>query len=214
MKEMVRNANLIHWVLGLSLFFYMSIANSAINFITISLPKGITVELPKNWTALTNNERITLDSWVEAKAEAKGLVDVTHDLAFAANYFDDHGITAGIFNIRYYPDLDVTQSDARTANASDVKELDTAIRQNIAPGIEMAGGRLLDWVGTTKQLINGATVFVSEYRRLSQQGGSFRVRLVRFLNAHKSFTITISYREDQEFFLQPICDRVIRSIRI
>lgn len=206
-----RNSASIYWLLGAALFFCIGITNAAGNFIPVRLPKGVTVELPKNWTALTNNQHITLDSWVEAKTESRGMAD---DLAFAANYYDDQGKTAGMFNIRYYPDLEVTQSEARAANAPDVKELDAVLRQNVVPGIEMAGGRLLAWVGTTKQSINGATVFVSEYRRSSQQGGSFRARLVRFFNAQKSFTITISYREDQDYFLRPICDRIISSIRI
>jgi hypothetical protein len=209
-----RNSTSLYWLLGTVLFLCIGIANAAGNFVPVRLPKGVTVELPKNWTALTNNQRITLDSWVQAKAEARGMADATHDLAFAANYYDDQGKTAGMFNIRFYPDLDVTQSEARAASAPDVKELDATLRQNVVPGIEMAGGRLLAWAGTTKQSINGATVFVTEYRRSSQQGGSFRARLVRFFNAQKSFTITISYREDQDFFLRPICDRIISSIRI
>ena len=209
-----RNSASLCWLLGVALFLCMGITNAAGNFIPVRLPKSVTVELPKNWTALTNNQRITLDSWVEAKIEARGMADATHDLAFAANYYDDQGKTAGMFNIRYYPNLDVTQSEARAANASDVKELDAVLRQDVVPGVEMAGGRLLAWVGTTKQSINGATAFVSEYRRSSPQGGSFRARLVRFFNAQKSFTITISYREDQDYFLRPICDRIISSIRI
>lgn len=209
-----RKSASLFWLFGAALFICIGIANAAGNFVPVRLPKGVIVELPKNWTVLTNNQRITLDSWVRTKVETSGMADASSDLAFAANYYDDQGKTAGIFNIRYYPDLDVTQSEARAANAADVKELDAALQQNVVPGIEMAGGRLLAWIGTTKSSINGATVFVTEYRRSSQQGGSVRARLVRFFNAQKSFTITISYREDQDYFLRPICDRIINSIRI
>jgi len=201
------------WLLfGLALIFFVGIANAAGNFVSVRLPKNVTVEIPKNWTVLTNNHRIALDSLAQEKVEVKGMAYATHDLAFAANYYDEQGKTAGMFNIIYYPDRDVSQADARAANAADVKELDAGLRQNVVPGIEMTGGRLLVWIGTTKQSINGATVFVTEYRRSSQQGGSFRERLIRIFNAQRSFTITVSYREDLDFFLRPICDRIISSI--
>ncbi len=184
------------------------------NYISVRLPKGVTVELPKNWVVLSNNQRITLDSWVQAKAEVRGISNNSSELAFAANYYDERNITAGIFNIRYYPNLDINQSDAKAAGATDIKELDTTIRQNIIPGIEAAGGRVLAWLGTTKLSINGSTTFITEYRRSSPHGDIFRARLVRFFNGNKSFTITISYREDQEFFLRPICDKIISSIKL
>jgi hypothetical protein len=202
------------WLFGAALLLFIGTANATGNFIPVRLPKGVAVELPKNWIALSNNQRITLDSLVQAKTEAKGIADATHDLAFAANYYDDHGKTAGMFNIRYYPGLDVTQADARAATAADVKELDAGLQRNVVPGIEMAGNRLLAWLGTTKLSINGSTVFVTEYRRSSRQGGSFRARLVRFFNAQRSFTVTVSYHEDLDYFLRPICDRIISSIRI
>ena len=151
---------------------------------------------------------------MQAKTEGRGISNNSSELAFAANYYDERNITAGIFNIRYYPNLDISQSDAKAAGAKDIKELDTTIRQNLIPGIEAAGGRVLAWLGTTKLSINGSTAFITEYRRSSPRGEIFRTRLVRFFNENKSFTITISYREDQEFFLRAICDKIISSIKI
>ncbi len=33
-------------------------------FVTISLPEYVTVDLPRNWVLISNNKRITLDTWV------------------------------------------------------------------------------------------------------------------------------------------------------
>ena len=197
-----------------TLFAGVNIAHANGNYTRVELPKGVVVELPKNWTIITNNQRITLDSAVQAKTEKLGMWDAKSELSFAANYYDDQGKTAGIFNIRYYADSDVTQLDAKSTSPNEIKEFDAVLRQNLVPGIEVSGNRLLGWNGTSKQSINGAIAFITEYTRSSPQGISFRVRLVRFFNAHKSFTITISYREDQGYFLRPISDRIIGSIRI
>ena len=87
-------------------------AYSADNFVKITLPKKVSVELPRNWTALSRNLRITLDSTVQSVTEQIGFFDASSDLNFAANYFEDNGKTAAIFNIRYYPDLKLSQQDA------------------------------------------------------------------------------------------------------
>lgn len=205
----------VPWLIALALFASSGIANATGNFILIRLPNGVSVELPRNWTALTNNQRITLDAYVQSKRELAGSIDPSSDLNFAANYYDDQGKTAAIFNIRYYPQQTVTQADSRKATAADTKELDDALRNEIGTAMQQFGMRVLSWMGTKKQSINGGIAFVTEYRRASIRDGSpFRVRLVRFLNESRSFTVTVSYREDQEFFLRPICDRVIQSIRM
>lgn len=186
------------------------------NFVPIRLPKGIYTEIPKNWTILTNNQRITLDTFVQSKLESNGVLDVTHDLNFAANYYDDYGKTAAVFNIRYYPDLTLTQNDAMSASSTETKELDDALKNEMIPSMQKMGMSVLAWLGTQKQSINGMTAFVTEYRRaaIKNDGSPVRVRLVRVFNVDKSFTITISYHEDQEFILRPICNMIIKSIHM
>ena len=198
------------------LLFLVGSVSAAGNYLPVRLPKGITVELPINWTVLSNNQRINIASWAQAKLESGGLIVASSDLAFASNYYDDQNKTAAMFNIRYYPDLNIAQSDSRASSSADIKELDKALRDAVLSTQRSdIGFRLLSWIGTTKQNINGIVVFVTEYRRSSMAGDSpFRVRLVRVFNSERSFTITISYREDQEFFLRPICNRVINSIRM
>lgn len=205
------------WLCGVLLLFFIDIADATDNFVTINLPQLVSVELPKNWTVLSNNQRITLDTAIQSKRELAGAIDPRSDLGFAASYYDDYGKTAAIFNIRYYPSIDVTQSDSREASRSDTKELDEALKAEMIPAMQQFEIQMLSWIGTEKQIINGIVAFVTEYRRESmrqRQALPFRVRLVRVLNGSRSFTITVSYREDQEFLLRPICDRVIQSIRM
>jgi len=203
------------WLPVAALILCVGIAQAAGNFLPVRLPKGVTVELPRNWTALSNNQRITLDSYVQAKRELAGAADPPSDLSFAANYYDEQDKTAAMFNIRYYPDVTITQSESRSISVADTKELDDALRTGMMATQQQLGIRILSWMGTTKQTIKGTVAFVTEYRRASmREGAPFRVRLVRVLNTSRSFTVTISYREDQELFLRPICDRVIQSIRM
>lgn len=194
--------------------FYAASVEARQNFVKVRLPHAVAVELPRNWVAVSNNQRIMLDTAVQAMAERQGYFDATSDVAFAANFYDDAGRTGGIFNIRYYPEITIGQTEARAASIADVQELDKVLHRELETAFSGAGLALLQWRGTVKQVLNGKTVFVTDYRRASlSRGTRFRVRLVRVFNGDKSFTITISYREDLEIFLRPICDRVIGSLR-
>ena len=54
-----------------------------------------------------------------------------------------------------------------------------------------------------------------KYQRKALKGsGTFRVRLVRVFAENRSFTLTVSYNEEESFFLKMITDRVISSLRV
>ncbi len=189
-------------------------AIAANNFVPIRLPYGVQIELPKNWEALSKNQRITLDSMVQSRNERAGIFDASSDLNFGANYYDEAGKTAAIMNVRYYPDSEISQTDARAAGQPDIRELDSALRESMVKAGQINGFTVLAWNGTSKQVINGTTAFVTEYKRSPlKNNGNFKVRLVRVFNGSKSFTLTVSYREDQDYLLRPICDRIISSLR-
>jgi hypothetical protein len=192
----------------------LPVAIAANNFVPIRLPHGVQIELPRNWVVLSKNQLITLDSTAQSRMELARIFDASSDLNFGANYYDEAGKTAAIVNVRYYPDIDVSQAEARAAGAADIRELDAALRESIVKAGQINGFSVLAWNGTSKQVINGVTAFVTEYKRSPlNNNGNFKVRVVRVFNGGKSFTMTVSYRENQEYLLRPICDRIISSLR-
>lgn len=205
---------LLPLILLITLFICAGQSSAGSNFARVDLTRGVTVELPTNWSVMSNNKRVTLDTWRESVLEAHKLSDAENNLPFAANYYDDSGNTAASFAIRFYPKLEFAQSEAVSAGGPEfIKELDDGVRQNFMSGLEAGGGKLVAWLGTVPKSINGSVYFISESRQLTPRGDRFRGILVRYLNAGKSFTIIISYREDEEYFLMPICNRIINSIR-
>lgn len=184
------------------------------NFVKLSLPKGVSVELPKNWGALTESQRVTLDSGVEASQDLAGITRPESDLPFAANFLDEGRMVAAMFNVRFYPDMEWTQDFVSGLGAEEIGELDSVGRAGTEASLQSSETRLLEWRGTKKVQINGITALVVEYRRTGARSGTtFCARLVKVFNAGRSFTATVSYREDAERLLRPICDRIIESIR-
>lgn len=189
-------------------------ALAANNFVPIKLPHGVQIELPANWEVVAKNQRIALGSRVQSASELANAFDASSDLNFVAAYYDEAGKAAATVNVRYYPESRRSQTDARAAGESDLREFDSGMRQSAIKMAPIEGFSVLAWIGTRKQAINGVTAFVTEYKRSPiRNNGNFVVRLVRILNANKSFTLTVSYRENQEFLLRPISDRIISSLR-
>ena len=186
------------------------------NFTVVQLPNNVTVELPVNWTVLSKNQRISLDSWVKERS-AQLNSDITSDLSFAANLYDDQDNISALFNIRYYPDIETTQAESGALSLSDIKGIDDAVKTQTEASYARSNLRILKWMGSTKQTINGINVLVIEYLREGAKGkggSAYCVRLIKVLNASQSFTLTVSYREDQKSLLQPICDHITQSLKI
>lgn len=184
-------------------------------FVAVQLPRGVTIELPKNWVVLSNNQRITLDSSASSRLDLSGIEHESSDLPFAANCYDDRGNVIGIVNIRYYPTLDITQDDARKLSPSDVEELDSTLKANLVRSLKASGMSMTSWEGTKRTELNQIAAFVTEYHRRSiKSTGDCRVRLVRVFAADRSFTLTVSYLEPVSFLIEPITDRIIHSLML
>ena len=191
------------------------IASAAGNFVAVSLPKGVSIEIPKNWVVLSGNQRVTLDSAVESRLDLSGIDFARSDLPFAANLYDDGGKTIGILNIRYYPALDITQADARAATTQEVVEFDAILKENMLKSLKAFNITVTSWNGTRMTSINGITIFLTEYQRNALvDTGEFRVRLARVFSGDQSFTLTVSYHESAAILLQPITDRIISSLTV
>lgn len=200
-------------VLALTMLTLGSLARADNNYVLIQMPRGVSVELPKNWYPIRENERVTLDASTQANAERAGEY-VNSELPVAANYYDAAGKTAAMMNVRYYPEQTVTQGELRAATAAEVKEIDALMKGMLQQSGQVSGFRVLEWRGTTRVTLPSGVALLCEYKRSPlKNNGNFVVRLVRVMNGPRSFTLTVSYREDQEVWMRPITDRIIRTLR-
>jgi hypothetical protein len=185
------------------------------NFLTMKLPNGVSIDIPRNWQVATGDERITIDTTVESQLDLSNLPKATSDLGFVAGYFDDAGDKAKI-NVRYYPDTKVTQDTVRHASPEGIAKFDDGLREGAAMGFKGSGGTILHWGGTRKQIFGSRTALVTEYRRspISGEQGPFHVRLIRIVDGSKSFTLTVSYNELYKVVFKPTCDRIVSSLKI
>lgn len=183
------------------------------SYVLVRLPQGVILRMPRNWRVLTDDSRITLEAATEALESSINAESLPSTLPFAASYYDGNRATAGMLNVRYYPENTVTQSDVRSMLPSELKALDGELRSGLSSSAKASGNKLLEWRGTKAVDIDGLRFLVSEYRRSSPRQKSFRVRLVRLLDGARSLTVTVSYRED-EHLLGPITDHMISTLQL
>lgn len=200
-------------ILGILLYSFLGTVIASSNFLRLNLPQSVSFELPNNWKILSENSRITLGSWVESKLQVINREDISNTMPFYAKYYDDSGKTAASLNVRYYPTLTTTEAEALSGGSNYLNELNKNISVDYKIGFEATGGKLVSWLGTQKRNISGKVYFVSESRGITPDGKPWHTYLVRRLNATKSFTILVSYNEEQEFFLKPIIEKIIGSIK-
>lgn len=187
--------------------------SGATAYVTVRLPEGVQLRLPSNWRILTEDSRIALNARTDALLREVNAERLPSSLPFAANFYDDDRKTAGILNVRYYPSAHQSQQDVRSLTPDVLSEFDSMLRTQLTTAVAASGSRLVQWLGTTERDIDGMRFLVSIYRRTSKFGGTFRVRLLRMLDGRQSYTVTLSYREDERQLI-PVIENMAASMRI
>ena len=166
-------------------------------------------QLPSNWSILNSNQKKDL-----ATSNRNTHGGKVNEIDFGANLYNANKICIALLNIYCYDDIDVTKDEASQMSASDIVFFDNSIKSEIE--VSMIGtNRLTKWIGTKKIQINGAPFLVTEYLRTSNDDSlGYNVRLIRYMDLKKSFTLTISYSLSEEESLRPQCDKIINSIII
>jgi hypothetical protein len=179
------------------------------NFIRVQLGKGASIEVPKNWIVLSDDQRVLLDTAVESIAGNKNEVE----LNFAANLYDIKGQRMAHINARFYPENPLTQNEVKDFTVSDISSLDSNLKKATKSSGEILG-QAVEWYGLRKEKIGNLIVLVHEHKSLgNEKEEATHVRGLRVSNYPRSFTVTMSYRIRDESILRPIIDYMTNSLQ-
>ena len=177
----------------------------------INLPKGISLDIPKSFQFLSENKKIDLTAYANSIFDDGINLNV---LSFAANHYDSNGKTDALVNLRFYPDNEFSQSLPRMLEDSpnDLKLIEKTMKDEL----HSSPVKIIQWNGVYIRNIAGLKAVVTDYRRLSHNGESGRVRLMMFHNSKDSFHMTASYddKKNDSFMLESIIEKIIKSLRV
>ena len=183
-------------------------------FFPVRLAAAVMLELPGDWTVVEGGPRDRPETRVRSLARSGGDVDATSQRRFAADDYDDAGRVAARIEVRYDPGRSVSQAEVEDATDYEISRVDKAMRAAVEKSATRLGVSVLEWKGTERRDLHGTTGFVSEYRRSPwRDNGVFVVKMLRVLDGPQSFTVTLSYREDEGARLRPLCERILASVR-
>jgi hypothetical protein len=183
----------------------------------IVLPGNVSVQLPKNWLFVSDDQIITIDAAVQSLLDLNQLPYLPFNTEITAVYFDDQGDSVSSFSIKYYREKLISQKTAAKVGDEFISALDGGLRQGVERSARALKLNTPEWKGTAKQVLSGRTFFVTEFIRGGLENNhQFVTRLVRYLDTNLNFTITVTYDNSHSmtYLLKPITDLIIQSIKV
>lgn len=210
------NAWLRRVVFLLASFFILSSSASAdnnSNFALLKLPRGIELQIPKGWWLLGADHNRLIQTSVEAAMDLSGigLPDGKETNLIAANSMPRSTYAAVRVNSIIPPS--VASSEFASITASDVRELQIGMRQNLQKLLPLQGNQLIEFFGSRIEKISGHPAIVTEYRRTGPKGTVF-VQINQIFTPSQEISINLSYRESEIALWKPVLGKIRQSIVI
>ena len=182
-------------------------------FVTVKLPHGFTVDIPKNWWIIGKDLQRNLDTSVQAVMD---LTKVDVGEGSEANL-----IAANSMPKSTYASVRVDVSTPADENPSTIQQLTpgelSALGQETLPGLrkvaDLQGNTVLAFYGVTKGDVGGHPSLSTRWKRSGQQGAVI-VEILQVFLPKKTFRVNLAYRESEQVIWKPIIQRIKASIAI
>jgi hypothetical protein len=190
----------------LSVLMNINVACASV-FVDVRINNKINVKLPKNWVIISDNGLTTLNSVIESATVT------TSTVRFQANLKNDKGQPITTAQI-YEWNSKLNQRDISKWSEYEINQYDTDMHNQSQTQLAQLGGTVSNWYKTEKIQINGLSILVSKYRRLSQNpDGHFIVKVLRVYSGNNSFSFVISYHEEAPIPLNPLVEKIISTLQ-
>lgn len=195
------------------LFLQTTYAQSGSQFLPVTLPRGIELQIPKGWWLLSADHNRVIQTSAEAAMDLSGigLPDGQETNLIAANSMPRSTYAAVRVDSIIPPS--VAPSEFTSITTADVRELQIEVRQNIQKLLPLQGSQLIEFFGSRIEKISGHPAIVTEYRRTGPKGPVF-VQINQIFTPSQEVRISLSYRESEVALWKPVIGKIRQSIVI
>lgn len=159
---------------------------------------------PELMKSMGINSTTNYDIIIQQK-DLNDLTDVSYQRYARVMINTDYG-NIGDFETLYF--------DINEYTISDIKELNDLFKASLVSGFSGTGLKLVNWNPLKLETINGmACIHISYIRQLNNNPTVF-VDIYKFQNVDRMFTLTLSYRQNEEDFWKKDFDTLLKSFRI
>lgn len=170
------------------------------SFVTLTLPEGLEIKIPKSWSLIVGDYKRELDNMVQRTLDLSGIAARTGTLVSASS---PRSTAWAYAEVRVAIENTYSQTQVRNLTPSDIAAYDVLAQRTLETMLQNLGGRILKWYGTRRDSISGHTCLISEYRRsepsggqkIRPEGGPVRGQIVYFPLGSRSVSLTLSYTD-------------------
>jgi hypothetical protein len=180
------------------------------HFVTVDLPEGVTIEVPRSWRRLGAAEEEMIATGVSAGLDVMGLSDRGQNRVL----LNTVAVPATMFAlVRVSVDPPVPRDEIDGFSEADLRGLSLQMRPLMEQMTRLGGERLLEYYGVRTDLVAGQPTVVTEYRRTGRDGPVL-VQINQIFVSTRTIVVQLSYREREQAVWKPILARVRASIRL
>jgi hypothetical protein len=205
---------LVHLVIIATLLRFLTCVAYAAEsrFAKLTLPLGVTVEVPKNWRLLGGDYNTSVETAAEAALKLGGIPipDGEKLNLFRANSMPTTTYAGVAINAS---DSDLSESTLLAVSNEEIAMLSPALEAGMRRSLATQGMQVLDFEPVRKLLINGHPALVLGYTRSGPEG-SVRVIQTRLPVGAKEISIVLSYRESESVLWKPVVTYIQNSIAV
>lgn len=181
-------------------------------FAKLSLPLGVTVEVPKNWWLLSGDYNSTIETASEAIMNLAGypLPAGKKVNLFRANSMPRTTYAAIAINAS---DSELSAAELTASSDAEIAKLTPILKEGMQRSLAVQNLKLLEYEPVRKVVIDGHPALSISYRRSGLQG-PVRAKQMRLFVAKKEISLNLSYRESEEATWKPIVGYIEKSFRV
>lgn len=198
------------------------ISGSTHSFVMLSLPRNVSIALPRAWRTLGPDELQLIGTTTGAITDLSGIdlgSDTDHVLV-AANSMPSS--TYAAVRVTSTTPPSVTAAEVRemaglvgysSKTNTQLAELETDMRAQMENALARAGMRITQFYGVRVDLFGKYPALVTEYKRTGPKGDVF-VQINQILTPTHDVQLNLSYRESERMIWMPVMGRIRQSLQV
>jgi len=205
-------------VFSLIIFFVISLwippttlGEGRSNFVSMKLPRGIELQIPRGWWLLGADENRLIDTSVEAAIDLSGIGTPEGK---RVNLIAAHSMPKSTYAaVRVSSTIPPSATPAELSSMAprDIKEIQLEIQKMLKKLLPLQGCELIKFFGSRIEKISGYPAIVTEYRR-SGPKGPVLVQASQIFTPSQEIQINLSYRESETGLWKPVIGKIQKSI--
>lgn len=181
-------------------------------FVTIRLPYGIAVEVPRSWRIVAGDAKEALEAGGAGEVELSRMSIPNTNLLLRANATPTD--RPAWISVAFLSKALLTPAQAAELSPSGLKDYDRELHQKVESFLRGQGMELLEWRETRKDFLNDRLTLVSEYRRRGQGTSVMWEQINTIPLDTGTVTLTVSYNEKAGLPWRSVVMHIRSSCRI